>query len=234
MNNRLATLFLRLLWIPISGFFLFHIAATFIRSINHLAYYLTEDSIDLWLDFKGVELVVLVTCALTISVYILLEIVGCFKADLSRSNTLKHLRYGPIAVSFLSVLIVTLFDIGMIEYSKYQIRSYVFSMGESIERPELDLHNDYRHWCGNGASARENDLYFTTAISGMDHENPYVRSRSLLMSSRVQDWLNGGDQRFRDNMLLACKDGNPVVQRTIAELLERSNSSCKAKPNSVK
>lgn len=56
--------------------------------------------------------------------------------------------------------------------------------------PEFDLHNNYRHWCGNGAAAQEYELYGDTPAAYIDGSDPATRARALQASMFVYDWLN--------------------------------------------
>lgn len=134
-----------------------------------------------------------------------------------------HLRYGPAAVWLFSLIAILSFDAGMIQYSKYQLRSYIWE--NSVPGPEgFLLHSDYRSWCGNGASARQYSLYGDTAAQGFSSRDPEVRARSLRASIRVYDWLNGvTDGPFPDLIRRAQKDENHVV-REIADKFVRSHS----------
>ena len=95
---------------------------------------------------------------------------------------LKHLRYAPIAVLLLFIPITFTFDAAMISYSKYKIRSYVYSNTPPEQEVKFELHNDYRGWCGNGYSAQEYWLYADTAAEGFSSPDAAVRARSLRAS----------------------------------------------------
>lgn len=140
---------------------------------------------------------------------------------------LTHFRFGPIAIAAIFTILLITFDYAMIEYSKYKLSQYVFNSVNSVTKPDLTLHNDYRGWCGNGFWSRENSLYFDTASSGITDENEFVRARSLLASSKVNNWGNGGDRRFDKALYNACSDRSEVMRDVAESILSDSNSSCK-------
>ncbi len=125
---------------------------------------------------------------------ITIEITAYLSKNFTYKRLLTNLRYAPIAILVVSGIVVLTYDAGMIAYSKQQIRNYIFNDSQLIVKSDFRLHNNYRHWCGNGASAYENYLYFDVASEGINNENPYVRARSLLMTEEVRDWINGGDK----------------------------------------
>ena len=217
---------LRFLWMPISITALLNITYLFVHGLNEYIYFLTIDGAELMLDFAGVQFVTFTILACVSSVYLVAEIVHIFGNSQRLSRLLLHLRFGPVVVIFLSSLITFACDAVMIEVSKFQIRQYIFHSGESIDPPDIKLFNNYRHWCGNGFSAWENYHYFDTASSGIEHEDPYVRARSLLMAARVRDFWNGGDPRFREYLRSACDDNDRVVYEVADGHLRQSKSSC--------
>lgn len=218
---------LRILFIPVSGFFSLQLFALFGNSLNALIYNLTEKTGDpLYLSFETREKVILWFSLFWIGSLFFLELSTAFRKNFKFRWLLTNLRYAPVVILFFSTAVVMIFDLGMIEYSKWQIRNYLFSDSQIIEKPEISLHNNYRHWCGNGFSARENYLYFETASAGFNDENPFVRSRSLLMAARVQDWLNGGDRRFANFLVKSCQDSDETVRATVERYLNAENSGC--------
>ena len=221
------SIILRFLWMPVSIAALLSITSLLVRGVNGLAHYLAPDGYEFGPGYlRGVEFVALTILACVSSVYLIAEIVDIFASSQRLSGLLFHFRFGPVVVLFLSSLITLGCDAAMIEISKYRIRQYVFDSGESTEPPQIKLFNNYRHWCGNGFSAQENYLYFDTASSGIDNEDPHVRARSLLMAADVRDFLNGGDPRFREYLRAACDDDDPIVYQTAETYLRDSNTSC--------
>jgi hypothetical protein len=216
----------RILFIPLTAFFLFNVISTLRGGTINFIYYYSDQRSYLYDQLKPFFPVFTAVFILWIVSHFVLEIAAYVTKSDKISFWLKHLRYAPIAALILSGFITTCFDLGMIEYSKWRIRNYVLSDSKSIEEPDFRLHNDYRHWCGNGASAREHELYFDTAAEAIDNENPYIRARSLLMSSQVRDWLNGGDERFDKFLADACLDSDKVVSHVAEHYLEDANSNC--------
>lgn len=221
-------LFLRLLWVPIAAIFLYALLSTTVRSLNDLSYYYTENTYAIFLKYDTSEMVVTAIFAILIALHLSLEILAHLKESVTRSRWLTHFRFAPLTVFIFSGIVVALFDIGMIEISKKSIQNYVHSNSESLKSPDVSLHNNYRHWCGNGASAHENYLYFETAFEGSTNDDPFVRARSLLMSARVQNWLNGGDERFDRFLLESCMDENDIVRKTADMYLANGNKTCRS------
>jgi hypothetical protein len=227
MWSKKEILCLRIFLIPVTGFFVFQLFSVFVKSLNDVVYYSTlKTDYHLFLRFDTRETVVLGLSLFWILTLLLFEIVAAFRENFKYSRLLTNLRYAPIAVLFFSPIVVLVFDFAMIEYSKRQIRNYLYSASQAVEKPAITLHNNYRHWCGNGASAQENYLYFETASEGFDNENPIVRARSLLAAAEVRDWLNGGDERFDDFLAKSCRDRENIVRVTAENYLIGSDSSC--------
>ncbi len=100
---------------------------------------------------------------------------------------LIHLRYAPLAILFFSIAVTLVFDAAMIEYSKYKVRSYIYSSVSPEEKIELDLHSNYRSWCGTGFSDHYASLYGETARTGSSSSDAAVRARSLRARMLVFD-----------------------------------------------
>lgn len=138
---------------------------------------------------------------------------------------LTHLRFGSITVAISSIVIILCFNSAMIEYSKYEIRSYVYGSASPQQEVDLKLFTDYKGWCGNGYSAREYELYADTAAGGYSSPDADVRARSLRASLEVFDWLNGvSDGPFPELIKEAQYDEDPVVQGIVNEFLEANPS----------
>ena len=71
---------------------------------------------------------------------ILLEVVWLWRKRKPLPRFLTHLRYAPLAVLFSFIVITLSFDAVMVQYSKYQIRSYVYGNMPPEEKFRLDLH----------------------------------------------------------------------------------------------
>jgi len=216
----------RIFFIPITGFFVFLLFTQFGKSLNDIIYNLTEDNYLIFLRFDTRDKVVFGISTGWIIAHIIVEISAYFSKNFRFKRLLTNLRYAPIAIFIFSGFIVPIYDAGMIEYSKRQIRNYIYSASPTIEKPNFRLHNNYRHWCGNGASAQENYLYFNAASEGINNENPSIRARSLLMSADVQDWLNGGDKRFNVFLAKSCRDADRIVWSAAENYLNDRNLSC--------
>lgn len=226
MNTRVEKLIARLFFIPVSAVFTFGLLNQFGNSLNSVIYRLTEDYEPIYLRFDTRATVLFWTFIIWLLTYVLLEFLACRHADFRFSRVLTNFRYAPIAILIFSALIVTVFDFAMIEHSKYQIRTYVFSDSEKVVRPDFLLFNNDRGWCGNGVAAHENYLYFDTAAEGINRENPYVRARSLLIAAKVRNWINGGDRRFDAFLEESLNDPNPVIRRTAECISNLDNRQC--------
>ena len=226
MKSNSTLVVFRFLWIPISSIIFFQLLWTAARELNSIAYYITEDNFELWLRFSEIELIVLIGAVLFSLAHLGFEISALVGEGVPGHRLLSHFRFGPLAVFAVFLITVPIFDLAMIEVSRYQIRSYVYNSGDSFSKPDIRPHNNYRHWCGNGASANEEYLYFDTAAEGIDDDDPYVRARSLLATADVRDFFNGPDPRFKQYVKAACRDTNAIVVETAEGLLARSNLSC--------
>jgi hypothetical protein len=195
-------------------------------SLNNVIYNLTEDSYPIFLRFDTREQVIFGVSVGWIITHIICEIAAYLSKNFGYKRLLTNLRYAPIVILVFSGIVVLSYDVGMIAYSKQQVRNYIFSDSNSIAEPDFRLHNNYRHWCGNGAIAYENYLYFDAASEGINNTNPYIRARSLLMTREVGNWLNGGDKKFDNFLANSCRDSNIIVQNVAESILSKSQSSC--------
>lgn len=228
MREHATKLIFRLLWVPISAVFLLSLLTTVLRWIGDIYYFYAEDPIPYSPGFTTVRLVIFLIIASWVLSHLGFETAALFKKSIEGSACLQHLRYGPIATFVFSTVILIFFDIAMIEVSRYRINNYLHDRSNVISKPEMALHSDYRSFCGNGYSARDNYLYFDAAASGRDNEDPYVRARTLLMSARVQNWLNGGDPRFEEILRRSCNDPDAVVRETAESYLAGSERNCQS------
>lgn len=226
MKNKGFIFLLRLLLIPVSAMFALILFTQIGDFLNSILYDLTEDSYQIYLKYNTRETLTQWIFIFWLAVYLILETALFFQNNFRFNRLLTHFRYAPFAIIFFSCVIVFVFDLAMIEYSKWEIRNYVFSKSETVVEPDFRLHNNYRHWCGNGAVAQENYLYFETASEGGNDENPYVRSRSLLMSADVQNLFNGGDERFNRLLAKSCSDSSSVVRDAAEQYLIKSDRNC--------
>jgi hypothetical protein len=200
--------------------------AQFGDSLNDVIYNLTEDNYPIFLRFDTREQVIFWVSVSWIITHIVFEICAYVSKDFRYKRILTNLRYAPIVILLFSGIVVLCQDAGMIALSKQQIRNYIFSDSNSIAEPDFRLHNNYSHWCGNGAIAYENYLYFDTASEGINNTNPYIRARSLLMMREVGNSLNGGDKRFGNFLSKSCRDSNITVQNVAESILNKSQSTC--------
>jgi hypothetical protein len=219
-------LFLRILFIPITFLFLVLISQSIFPLFRQI--YLLEiigERQALIMQFVGYFFLTFIV--LWILTLLIAEILVFCKKIPTNSNLLKNLRFAPIAIYFIALFVVPITDFMAIQHSKYKIKNYVYSDTRSVKEPNVNLHNSYRGWCGNGHSSWINQTYFETASAGFNHKNPYVRAKSLLMASEVQDWLNGGDERFDNFLEKSCRDEDELVRKTADRYLNGSNSNCK-------
>lgn len=142
-----------------------------------------------WYDDLALKLRV-ATVALWMLLWALLEIRRLRRSGLPTPKLLTHLRYGPIAVVVFSVVTILATDFLLIQYSKWQIVSYIHSDAPVTERPSFELHNNHRGWCGNGMAAAEYELYGDTPAAYIDDPDPATRARALQASMYVYDGLN--------------------------------------------
>ena len=227
MQNNIGKLFARILFVPFSAFFLYILLASFLKSLNNLSYNLTENSYEIFLRFDTLENVSWILFGLLSAIYLISEFAAFFNRKIALSKLLTNFRYAPIAILIFSGVVVTFYDLGMIEYSKWQIENYIFRESADVQEPNLILHNDYRHWCGNGAMAREKDLYFDTSIAGIGSENPQIRTRSWLMAYNVWDFFNGSESPQLDMILKkGCADSDKNVRNAAEKFLQWRNINC--------
>ncbi|MCU0237936.1 MAG: hypothetical protein MUC29_00710 [Pyrinomonadaceae bacterium] len=217
---------LHILIIPFTALFLFNIFDILFRASS----FLFESNFK-WEKFEILELFFQSVFFLWLGSQLILEIVNLFKKSYQINRILNILRYTPIVSYFLAFLfIVPSFDAMMIQYSKQQIRNYVLTESNKIEKPDLYLHNDYRGWCGNGYEPRENELYIDTAIQEFDNAEPKVRARTLLITAKISNSIfhSSEDKDFFQNMLKkACADSSEIVVKTAESFLLIEKTNCK-------
>ena len=149
----------------------------------------------------------------------------------SSSRLLTHFRYAPVATFIFFVVTVIAYDQLMILHSKWTIRQYVYGSAPPEVSPSLELHTNYRGWCGNGYSASIYALYGDVAAEGFESSDPAVRARSLRASIAVYDWWNGvNDGPFPHLIERAYNDPDPLIRRIADEFRVGTVSTPKA-PN---
>ena len=138
----------------------------------------------------------------------------------SSSRLLTHFRYAPVATFIFFVVTVSAYDQVMILHSKWTIRQYVYGSASPEVSPSLELHTNYRGWCGNGYTASIYALYGDVAAEGFESSDPAVRARSLRASIEVYDWLNGVDDGpFPHLIERARNDPDPLVRSIAVDFL---------------
>ena len=161
------------------------------------------------------------TACLWIAAWMFLEIRAHRQSQRQSPRLLTHLRYGPIAVLLLSLTAIIFSDMMLIQYSRWQIVRYIHSSTPPQESPSMKLHNNYRHWCGNGLAANKYELYGSTPAAYFDDPDPAVRARALQASIYVYDWLNHpGDGPSIDVLRKATTDRDPAIRKIAAEYRE--------------
>ena len=135
------------------------------------------------------------------------------------SRLLTHFRYGPVAIFIFFVVTVIAYDQVTILQSKRTIRQYVYGSASPEVSPSLELHTNYRGWCGNGYSASIYALYGDVAAEGFESSDPAVRARSLRASIEVYDWWNGANYGPFPHLIERAfyNDPDPLVRRIAAE-----------------
>lgn len=227
MLSKKEKLIARILFIPATGFFVFLLFNHLGKPLNDVIYNLTEDNYSIFLRFDSLAHVVFWVSIIWILLHFTFEITAYLSENFPFKRLLTNLRYAPIAIFIFSGFIIPIYDAGMIAYSKWQIKNYVFSSSQSIEEPVIKLHNDYRHWCGNGAMGRRKDLYFETAIEGIESENPKTRIRSWLMAYDVWDFFNGSKSERLDVILKkGCNDSDSNIRNIAENFLKWRQSDC--------
>jgi hypothetical protein len=131
-----------------------------------------------------------ITGALWMASWAFLEIRRLKRPRRPTPKLLTHVRYGPIAILVFSIAAIVASDFLLIQYSRWQIVRYIHSDAPVTERPSLELHNNYRHWCGNGLAANEYYLYGDTPLAYIDAPEAATRARALQASMYVYDWIN--------------------------------------------
>lgn len=228
MAQKIKQFIFRSLLIPVSGFLFLHQFLLITRAVNDIVFEFTYDRFGapLYLTLNTRIDVVFACFAGWMIAHLCFEFICAFGADFRFRRTLATLRYAPLAVFLIAATVVVLYDLAKIEYSKYEIRNYVFSASTSLQKPDIYLHNNYYGWRSNGYTEQEKDLYFAAASEGMANENPFVRARALLMTAQIQDWQSGHDEKFETLIAGSCGDSEQVVRATAEDYLYRRNSNC--------
>lgn len=213
--------------IPVLAVFLIIFSNQLERSLISTLYYFVGYEAELQTPINLIRTGLAIGTILWIPVLIGLEIGAHFRKSLRRSRVLIHFRYAPICVSIFSIAVILIADAGLIEYSKLQLRAYVFDRNAEVTAPDIKLHSDYRGWCGNGYSPNISYHYLQTAEEGLDDNRPEVRARSLLVTYEAADLFNGTDREHFDGILSkACQDQSSIVRAAANEILVRNESDC--------
>lgn len=167
-----------------------------------------------WLVFLGVWVIALVA----------LETIWLWRRSKPFPRALTHLRYAPLAIFLFFITITMVFDAAMVQYSKYQIRGYVYGNMPPEQEVTLDLHNTNRGWCGNGRLATEYWLYGDTAAEGFSSSDPAVRARSLRVSLQVSYPSSVYEGPFPEIIKRAAQDEDPLVKELAAKFLENGEA----------
>jgi hypothetical protein len=164
-----------------------------------------------WLVFLGVWVIA----------FVALETVWLWRKSKPFPRTLTHLRYAPLAIFLFFLAITMVFDAALVQYSKYQIRAYVYGDTPPEQEITFDLHNTDRGWCGNGRSASRYWLYGDTAAEGFSSSDPAVRARSLRVSLQVRYSTNGVNEGpFPQIIKRAAQDQDPLVRELATKFLQ--------------
>lgn len=163
-----------------------------------------------WLLFLGVWVIA----------FVALETVWLWHKSKPFPHTLTHLRYAPLAIFLFFLAITMVFDAAMVQYSKYQIRAYVYGDTPPEQQVTLDLHNTDRGWCGNGRLANRYWLYGDTAAEGFSSSNPAVRARSLRVSLQVSYPNSVYEGPFPQIIKQAAQDEDPLVRELATKFLQ--------------
>lgn len=165
--------------------------------------------------------------SLWVTAWASLEILVGKRPERPRPRFLAHLAYGPAAVLLFSVSSIIFTDVMLIQYSRWQIIRYIHSNVPPDQHPTLDLHNNYRHWCGNGYAAQEYELYGATPAPYFNDSDPAVRVRALRASMYVYDWVNQPADGPSLNVLRkAIDDPDPLVRKVAAEFQSELGGPC--------
>ncbi len=134
------------------------------------------------------------------------------------SKVLTHLRYGPIATMIVGIAAIIAFDALLIQYSRWEIVHYIHSNASLAQQPTFKLHNNYRHWCGNGMAAAEYELYGDVPEPYFDSPDAVTRARALRASMAVYDWINHpADGPSTRVLKRAVNDPDPLVKKIALE-----------------
>ncbi|MEO6391271.1 MAG: hypothetical protein ABIP75_05420 [Pyrinomonadaceae bacterium] len=148
-----------------------------------------------------------------------LELAAAGKIPPVSSRWLTHLRYGPLAVLFVFVLVAAAYHVSMITHTQWQIRQYVHSGTPTDRDPPLEFYTGYQGWCGNAYPAAIYAYYGETAAEGFESPDPAIRARSLRVTIRVYDWMNGSSSGpYHRIFARALTDPDPGVRKIATDL----------------
>ena len=227
MTAKYKLLVLRVLFAPVSALLAMNLFEVLSGPANNIVHAVTKSfGLPFYLYFNARMNVVFGFFLCWMFLQIILEIRAAYGSDFRFPRLLTNLRAAPFLILLFSTVVVIFYDLGKIEYTKRQITQYVYSDSASVAAPEFVLYNNYRGWPAYGYPEHENYLYFETAAEGFHDQRAAVRVRALLMSARVQNWYNGGDQRFEEMLAESCADSDKLLNDTAENLLYRRNTSC--------
>jgi hypothetical protein len=102
------------------------------------------------------------------------------------------------------------YDTIRIHQSRQDLKNYNYYGSKEAELPRLELHTDYRGWCGNGAFAADYTNYIDTAVEGFQSESSEVRMRALKVGHDLA--FQTSDERYEGMIRAALNDDDAAVR----------------------
>ena len=164
-----------------------------------------------WVPFAGLSVFLVPAWTL---VWLVFEVVWIVRGQSSTPRLLTHLRWGPLVTLLIFMGVTLAYDTIRIHQSKRAISNYVYYGSDNgSELQKLELHSDYRGWCGNGLFSSYYEHYVDSAREGFQSESPSVRMRALKASHYLA--FQYSDERYTELIQAALSDSDPAI-RTLA------------------
>jgi hypothetical protein len=160
-----------------------------------------------WVPFAGLS-VFLVPVWLIL--WVIFELIWILRRQSPPSRILTHLCWGPLMTLLIFIAVTLSYDTIRIHQSRQDLKNYIYYGSTEAEFSSLELHTDYRGWCGNGVFSADYANYIDTAVEGFQSESPEVRMRALKASHYLA--FQASDERYEGLIQSALNDGDAAVR----------------------
>ena len=160
-----------------------------------------------WVPFAGLSIFLV---PVWVILWMIFELIWIHRGQPSPPRILTHLRWGPLLTLLMFIAVTLSYDTIRIHQSRQDLKNYIYYGSNEAELPRLELHTDYRGWCGNGAFAADYANYIDTAVEGFQSESSEVRMRALKVGHDLA--FQTSDERYEGMIRAALNDDDAAVR----------------------